>query len=261
MLKGVFTTSLLMLVALLLPTRVFSTTVFDFDQVEPTPRKGKPGVQVEVYMEKLYGSNISVTQNTGAVRGASIYDAGDLDNSYLKVGKGKGGSSIVIHFDDNPVDSFSVDFKLFKGAKRFSILANGQLIDSQTLTKAQKKSGLSGHRTFFFDGPIHTLEFVGLKKKSFAIDNLAVDLSSDTDIAALSTSDPTDDPNDGEEPPTNGSSGLIFTGGDIPDPSALFLETDGPTVNQVAVPEPSSFLLFASGLFLAWFRSSSQRSR
>jgi hypothetical protein len=258
MLKGVFTTSLLMLVALLLPTPAVSTTVFDFDQVEPTPRKGKAGAQVEVYMEKLYGSNISVTQNTGAVRGASIYDAGDLDNSYLKVGKGKGGSSIVIHFDDNPVDSFSVDFKLFKGAKRFSILADGQLIDSQTLTKAQKKSGLSGHRTFLFDGPIHTLEFVGLKKKSFAIDNLAVDLSSDTEEDGSATgtnSDPTNDPS----PDRSGA--FIVTNDGAPGLSGPGDETGEPTINQVAVPEPSSFLLFASGLFLAWFRSSSRRSR
>lgn len=260
MLKGIFTTSLLMLVALLLATPALSTTVFDFDQVEPTPRKGKAGAQVEVYMEKLYGSNISVTQNTGAVRGASIYDAGDLDNSYLKVGKGKGGSSIVIHFDDNPIDSFSVDFKLFKGAKRFSILANGQLIDSQTLTKAQKKSGLSGHRTFLFDGPIHTLEFVGLKKKSFAIDNLAVDLSSDTEehgsvTGTNSDSDPTNDPS------PDRSSGFIVTQDGAPGPSGPGDETNGPAINQVAVPEPSSFLLFASGLFLAWFRSSSRRSR
>ena len=257
MLKGVVTASLLMLGALLLPTRALSTTVFDFDQVEPTPKKGQGGPQVEVYMEKLYGSNISVSQNTGAVRGASIYDAGDLDNSYLKVGKGKGGSSIVIHFDDNPVDSFSVDFKLFKGAKRFSILADGQLIDSQTLTKAQKKSGLSGHRTFFFDGPIHTLEFVGLKKKSFAIDNLAVDLSSDTEEDGSATgtnSAPTNDPN-------HVSGGFIGTQDGTPGLFGPGDGTNGPTINQFAVPEPSSFLLFASGLFLAWFRSSSRRSR
>jgi hypothetical protein len=250
MLRGVFSTSLLMLVALLLPTPGLSTTVFDFDQVEPTPRKGKPGAQVEVYMEKLYGSNISISQNTSAARGPSIYDAGDLDNSYLRVGKGKGGSSIVIHFDDNPVDSFSVDFKLFKGAKKFSILADGQVIDSQTLTKAQKKSGLSGHRTFFFDGPIHTLEFVGLKKKSFAIDNLAVDLSSDTD--------PTSDPSDSNTSSANAEGSVIVTQ-DVTGPSGSFDETDEPTINQAAVPEPSSFLLFGTALLFAWFRSSRSR--
>jgi len=46
----------------------------------------------------------------------------------LKVGKGN-GAGITIDLGDNPIDSFSVDFQLFKRTKNFSILADGVVIN------------------------------------------------------------------------------------------------------------------------------------
>jgi hypothetical protein len=94
-----------------------------------------------------------------------------------------------------------------------------------------------------------------LKKKSFAIDNLAVDLSSDTEEGGSATgtnSDPTNDPN-------QSSGGFIGTQDGAPGLPGPGDETDGPAINQAAVPEPSSFLLFAAGLVFGWFRSSRSR--
>lgn len=251
MLKGLFATSLLM-ITLMMPAPASSTTVFDFDDVAPTAKKQSGGLQVELYMEGLYGSNVTVSQKTTAVRGAPIYggSAADADNAYLKLGKGKGAQAIVIHFDDDPIDSFSVDFKLLKKAKKFSILADGKVISLDTLSKAQKKKGLSGQKTFYFDSPVHTLEFVG-KKKSFVIDNLVVDLSTEED--ENSEYDPTQLPsesNDNEE--NNG------------DPIPPFLPTNDTypdTANQLAVPEPASLLLLAFGLAAVRLRGIGSKRR
>lgn len=237
MFKGFFTTSLLML-SLAMPAPAWSTVLFDFDDVAPTAKKQPGGLQVELYMEGLYGSNVNVSQKTTAVRGTPIYGGGaaDADNAYLTLGKGKGPQGIVIHFNDDPIDSFSVDFKLLKKAKKFSIFADGELISLDTLTKAQKKTGLSGQKTFFFDTPVHTLEFVG-KKKSFVIDNLMVDLSEEED---------------------NENAGSVILGGNLP-PFIPTNDTFPGTENQLAaVPEPSSLLLLAIGFAAArlrWFGS------
>jgi hypothetical protein len=236
--------NLIAVVAIVLawPTLAASTVVFDFDDIQITSKKkGVSGAAIEVYMEGQYGSGLSVSPKATAVHGAPFYSSDSLSglavsNSYLTAGKGKGAASITIDFGDNPIDSFSVDFKLFKKAKSFSILADGELINHQTLSKAQKKAGLSGHQdAYFFDTPVHSLQFVGSKKKSFAIDNLVVDLPSDFD--------------DGS---SIGQSGSSFTDNVLP-----LGDTEGTdvnsalgdaSINQVAdVPEPASLLLFVLG--------------
>jgi hypothetical protein len=219
-----------------MPTQASSTTVFDFDSIQSTSKKGAGGATVEAYMEGLYGSNLSVSQKTAAVRGPSIYNNADLDNSYLKIGKGKGGPpAIVIKFDDDPIHSFSVDFKLLRKAKSFSILADGELINHQSLTKAQKKSGLSGHQNAY-------LRFVGLKKKSFAIDNLVVNIPFDLDDAS-------------EFGQAGGSSFTANVNGFSDSNGTDF---DAPLdINQLTadVREPASLLLFGLGsLGLMFFR-------
>jgi len=235
---------LVILTALLMPTQASSMTVFDFDSIQSTSKKGAGGASVEAYMEGLYGSNLSVSQKTAAVRGPSIYNNADLDNSYLKIGKGKGGPpAIVINFDDDPIHSFSVDFKLLRKAKSFSILADGELINHQSLTKAQKKSGLSGHQNaYFFDKPVHSLRFVGLKKKSFAIDNLVVNIPFDLDDAS-------------EFGQAGGSSFTANVNGFSDSNGTDF---DAPLdINQLTadVREPASLLLFGLGsLGLIFFR-------
>jgi PEP-CTERM motif len=259
MLKGIFLTSLLMLFALLIPAPAMSTVIFDFDEVPLPYRKTPGGSLVEVYMEGLYGSDVSVSSKTSAAHGASILNSLDLDNSYLKIGKGKGPSAIVINFVDDPIDSFSVDFKLFKKAKNFSILADGQLISMDTLSKAQRKTGLSGEKIFFFDSPVHTLEFIGKSKKSFAIDNLVVDLSSGDHTSGggiIETLDlrpfeetelPSDDNNNEENAPVP----TFIT------PNFI----DSPSLDQVAVPEPSSFLLLLFGFAAARLKSCCSKRR
>jgi hypothetical protein len=146
------------------------------------------------------------------------------------VGKGK-GAGIIIDFGDNPIDSFSVDFRMFKRAKNFTILADGVVINQQTLSKAERKAGLAGHQSdFFFDTPVQTLQFVGLGKKSFAIDNLVINIP-------LPGGEESDD-----DPPAGGGSVDNPTGGGI-DINQVGGDID---INQVA--EPSSLLMLAVGL-------------
>src|ERR1043166_3628623 len=270
--KKYFSTSLLMLAMLCAPSAAMSTTVFDFDDVPGPVRRTPAGQQVELYMEGLYGSDLTVSQKTTARRGASILDPADPANRYLQIGKGKGPAAIVIHFDENPIDSFSIDFKLFKKAKNLSIFADGELIDVEALSKAQRKKGISGQRVFIFDAPVHTLEFIG-KKKSFAIDNLAVDLprggettgggvilttsntntNSDTNTDTNTDADTNTTPPDNETPDSSGLPSDTDNGEDNPLPNFILTgETVPLTDSQVtAVPEPSSLLLLLFGFAAA----------
>jgi hypothetical protein len=213
-----------------------SMVLFDFDEIHSQSKKVK-ATDIEAYMEGLFGADISVSQNTTALRsidGNSLNrlhsSSAALNSGYLKMGKGK-GAGIIIDFGDNPIDSFSVDFRMFKGAKNFTILADGVVINQQTLSKAQRKAGLAGHQSdFFFDTPVQTLQFVGLRKKSFAIDNLVINIP-------LPGGEESDD-----DPPAGGGPVDNSTGGGI-----VINQVDGGIViNQVA--EPSSLLMLAVGL-------------
>jgi hypothetical protein len=266
--------SLLILAMLCAPSAALSTTVFDFDDVPGPARRTPAGQQVELYMEGLYGSNLTVSQKTTAVQGASILDPADSANRNLEIRKGKGATAIVIQFDDNPIDSFSIDYKLFKKSKGLSIFADGVLIDVEALTKAQKKKGLSGQKIFTFDTPVHTLEFRG-KKRSFAIDNLVVDLPSGGEttggviLTASNTNTNTDGNTNFSDDETPDTSGLPSENdnGEKDNPLPSFIATSdivSPTDGQVAaVPEPSSLLLLLFGFAAAPLKSflSKRRSR
>jgi PEP-CTERM motif len=205
--------------------------LFDFNQIYTQSKKGANASDIEAYMEGLFGSNISVSQNTTA------------GNSFLKVGKGKDAPGITIDFGGNPIDSFSVDFQLFKKAKNFTILADGVAINQQALSKAQRKAGLTGHQSsYFFDTPVHTLQFIGINKKSFAIDNLVINIPLPAD-EQLDEESESDSNENGNNSFGNGLLGGAGAGGDTI------------ITNQVtaAVPEPSSLLMFAIGLSGAWF--------
>lgn len=269
-------TSILMLAMLCAPSAAMSTVVFDFDDVPGPVRRTPAGQQVELYMEGLYGSNVTVSQKTTSVRGASILDPADSTNRYLQIGKGKGPAAIIINFDENPIDSFSIDFKLFKKSKGLSIFADGQLIDVEALSKAQKKKGISGQKVFLFDTPIHTLEFVG-KKKSFAIDNLVVDLPSGGETTGgviLTTSNTNTDGNTNTNTDTNTDTNTASGDDETPDTFGLPSESgsgagDNPLPNfsltsdivsltdspAATVPEPSSLLLLLFGFAAAPVKS------
>ena len=210
--------------------------LFDFNQIHSQSKNGVNASDVEAYMEGLFGSDISVSQNTTAV------------NSFLKIGKGS-APGITIDFGANPINSFSVDFQLFKNAKSFTILADGVVINQQILSKAQRKAGLTGHQSsYFFDTPVQTLQFVGLQKKSFAIDNLVINIPLPTD----EESDNLDDLNEKSESDSN-ENGNNSSGNSLP--SGAGAGGDSIITKQVtaAVPEPSSLLMLAIGLGGAWF--------
>lgn len=240
--KGLF-----VLIFVLGYSRAFAASMvfFDFDALQSPSKKGIAAPAIEAYMEELFGSDVSVSQNTTAVGSRflrslnsrhSLSSTLSVGNSYLTTGKGKGSPSITLDFGDNPIDSFSIDFQLFRKTKNFSIVADGEVIDQRSLSKSQRKTGLRGQTILFFDEPVEVLQFVSSKKKSIGIDNLAINLPHD--LAGGST--------------TNGSSVFLTTSS-----SGGFTDS-GPGVNQliVAIPEPSALLLFAVGLSLAFLKGS-----
>ena len=261
--KEVYMLKIIQLAALIFVTlftqrAVFADMVsFDFDDIQSSSKKGPKAPDVEVYMEGLFGSDISVSRNTGAGRAGgsaaallqSPTAALGIHSGFLKAGKGR-GAGISIDFGADPINSFSVDWLLRKGGRSFTILADGVVINQQTLSKAQRKAGLSGHQdAYFFDDPVHKLEFIGVKKKSFAIDNLVINIP-------LPGSDETEDPENSNEE-NEGSTNQ--TGGDPNENRNLPANTfpiggldDSPTVAAAAVPEPSSIFMLVMGLGGLW---------
>ena len=221
---------------------------FDFDDIQSQSKKGPRASDIELYMENLYGADIFVSQNTasGKAAGSSLLQSPSaalgINEGYLKVGKGK-GSGISFDFGDNPIHSFSVDWLLKKGGKSFTILADGVVINQQTLSKAQKKTGASGHQdAYFFDTPVQKLEFIGLKKKSFAIDNLVINI-------------PLSEENEGGDGLEENNGETNERGSSINDLVLGSLDNslvDSNNAAIAAVPEPASLLMFMVGLFGAW---------
>jgi PEP-CTERM motif-containing protein len=229
---------------------------FDFDDIQSQSKKGPNASDVEAYMEALFGDNVSVSQNTGVGKaGASLLQGSSsslgISDGYLKIGKGK-GSGITLDFSANPIDSFSVDWLLQKGGKNFTILADGIVINQQTLSKAQKKSGAAGHQgAYFFDSPIHKLQFLGTKKK-FAIDNLVINIPLPGDDGGFELWAPPlfpyGDPNENVDDPNEN--------GGLPEnilPINVLDNPGGDGINQTAsVPEPASWMMLVLGLCGAW---------
>jgi hypothetical protein len=106
-----------------------------------------------------------------------------------------------------------------------------------------KKAGLSGHQdSYFFEDPVHKLEFIGVKKKSFAIDNLVINIP-------LPGSDETEDPDNSNEENEDNSN---QTGNGNPSENNLPIGNLDNPPSAAAVPEPSSILMLVLGLCGAW---------
>src|SRR6185295_15709015 len=161
-----------------------SLVSFDFDAMNSKVYRSKNSKSVESYMESLYGEDISVSKGTAASKGnltspanspASYLGQPSNGGMYLR---NSGNKPIVLDFGADGINSFSVDWKLFKNGKGLTIFADGVTIDQHTLLNTQKKTGASGNLTLFFDSSVHTLQFVGTKNSRFGIDNLVINLPS-----------------------------------------------------------------------------------
>ena len=221
---------------LLLDRVVFAVdmTVFDFDDV-PTSKKHHSNnyVAIESYMEALYGSEVTISQGTTAANNAGKSAA----DAFLTNGKGK-NSAIVVSFA-SPINSFAIDWQVFKRGTGIIIKADGVIIYQDLLTKSEKKTGIMDHLDpFFFDQPVHTLEIIGVKNSKIGIDNLAVNIPSEYDSeSAISTVGFSGTGG-------NNQNGDGYSGGSevSPQDGVFPLQTD------VSVPEPASLILLGFGL-------------
>ncbi len=157
---------------------VFADTVFDFDPINAPKKKSQHAAAIESYMEHLYGSEITVGARTQIVGSANLARTGAAPGApsdvYLKSGNGK-NSGITLSFDASPISSFSVDSQVFKRGVGLTIKADGVIVYQHLLTKAERRSGIMDTiDPIFFDNPVHTIEFIGLKRTKIGIDNFKV---------------------------------------------------------------------------------------
>jgi hypothetical protein len=233
--------SVLLLSIFLCNQAVFADSLFDFNEINAPKKKSKHAAAIDSYMEGLYGSDITVgpraeVVNSSRNRARSAGGFSPASDAFLKSGRGK-NSGITLSFDASPISSFSVDSQVFKRGIGLIIKADGVIIYQHLLTKAEKRSGIMDSiDPVFFDKPIHTLEFIGIKRTKIGIDNLEVNLSQPSDpLGGNGGTQPSD--------PLGGNGG---NGGDS---------------QFASVPEPSSLLMLGVGFLTAFWlarRSTSQ---
>ena len=183
--KRLFWSSLFILASIFLFNQaVFADSLFDFNDINPPKKKKQHAAAIDAYMERLYGSEITVGPRTrlAGMPGRNARTAASLNpasGAFLKNSGGK-NSGIELSFDASPISSFSVDSQVFKRGFGILIKADGVIIYQHLLTKAEKRSGImESIDPIFFDQPVHTLEFIGMKRTKIGIDNLQVNLATD----------------------------------------------------------------------------------
>jgi hypothetical protein len=242
---------------------------------------------IESYMEGLYGSDITVSRGITATIGSlstseMIFRGGlapsvSSPGAFLLNGKSR-NSGLVLSFGNSPINSFAVDWEVFRKGTGITIKADGVVIFQDLLTKSQRKTGVSDRLApVFFDNAIHTLEFVGLRKSKIGIDNLAVNIPQPNESSDKQPSGSSNSAGD-EAPQGNPEGGGSSSGGGFPGdnqkngndysgqqpefsregnhnevyPNGWYGSYDGGGSRQFEsqVPEPTTFILFGVGLLV-----------
>jgi PEP-CTERM motif len=249
-------------------------TLFDFNQLQPTSKhQASSYMTIQSYMEDLYGSQITVSQGTtaaiGSLAASEMIFLGGLapsvssSDTFLLNGKGK-NSGLTLSFGNSPINSFAVGWEVFKKGSGITIKADGVVIFQELLTKSQRKTGVSEYLApIFFDHPIHTLEFIGVRKSKIGIDNLAVNITLPGDDSEDSSPAlPFTDSGHGRETEGNKAGGFQGWGDDYlgqngnhnqnPEGWKGNNDSGGPyrAESEAQVPEPATFVLFGVGLLL-----------
>jgi hypothetical protein len=183
--KRLFWSSLSLLLSIFLYNQaVFADSLFDFNEINAPKKKKQHAAAIDAYMENLYGSEITVGLQTrlAGMPGTHARAAASLSpasGTFLKNSGGK-NSGITLSFDASPISSFAADSQVFKRGVGIIVKADGVIVYQHLLTKAEKRSGImESIDPILFDTPVHTLEFIGMKRTKIGIDNLRVNLTED----------------------------------------------------------------------------------
>jgi hypothetical protein len=176
---------------------VFADSLFDFNDINVPKKKSQQAAAIDAYMDRLYGSDVKVGPGVqvGGSSGTSGRAAASLSSASGAFLRNSGkNAGITLSFDASPISSFSVDSQVFKRGVGILIKADGVIVYQHLLTKAEKRSGImESIDPIFFDQPVHTLEFIGMKRTKIGIDNLRVNLSEDqigADVPTASVMEP-----------------------------------------------------------------------
>lgn len=144
-------------------TAIAAPVLFDFDDDDLPYLSG--AAKIEAYMEKLYGSDITVT---GSRVGNGIIPGALGDDHYLQAGPAFGAAWFSFSFDEVPIIAASFDWAVELNS--FHAYADGE--DFFSHGWGIWSSGNTG--TICFDPPVTTLKFSNSNLWEIEVDNLVV---------------------------------------------------------------------------------------